>query len=200
MSHTIQAALPVRPAVLTVIALHAALVVALAMNLKSIDRRPEPEDPTWVPVPPVVVDPRPAPDQNALGPTTFDRVMPRPTQPDVPIDQSTPETTQPAQDPLAGAVSPTPVFVWSRAEVVDRTEIPYPMERGVKPEGIVRLRLLIGTDGRPLQIVLGISSGYPSLDRAALRAVAHWRFKPRLLNGQPVESWAEMPVVFRLVN
>ena len=200
MSHTIQAALPVRPAVLMVIALHAALVVALAMNFRYIDREKELPDPQLVPVAPEEVDPRPAPDRNALGPVTFDPVTPVPTEPDVPVDPSAADSTQLAQQPLANAMGPSTPSIWSRPQIVDQTDIPYPAERGVKPEGTVRLRLLIGIDGRPLQIVLGVSSGHPALDRAALNAVAHWRFKPRLRNGQPVESWAEMPIVFRLEN
>ena len=35
-------------------------------------------------------------------------------------------------------------------------------------------------------------------DRAAMRAVSKWKFKPRLVNGQPVAARAEQVVEFRL--
>jgi protein TonB len=116
------------------------------------------------------------------------------------MDQLPSEDTTPVSQPAGDAISPSKPLVWAQPLVVDWTDIPYPTERGVRPEGTVRLRLRIGIDGQPLEVLLGASSGYVALDRAALKAVAHWRFKPRLLNGQPVESWAEMPIVFRLEN
>jgi len=200
MSQTFQAALPVRPAVLAVIALHAALVVGIAMNFRYIVSKDKTPDIETFDVPLSDVDPRPEPDRNMLAPMTLDRVMPMPAEPDVPVDQSAAQNSQPVQQPPGDAISQPKAFVWTRPQIVDQTEIPYPTDGGVQPEGIVHLRLRIGIDGRPLEVVLGASSGHRALDRAALKAVAHWRFKPRLLNGQPVESWAEMPIVFRLEN
>src|SRR5882672_10565789 len=126
MSQTIQAAQPVRPAVLAVVALHGALVVALAMNLKYIDREKTLPDPEIVPVAPEEVDPRSAPDRNALGPVIFDPVTPAPMEPDVPVDPSTVDNTQLAQQPLADAIGPSTSPIWSRPQIVDQTDIPYP--------------------------------------------------------------------------
>ncbi|HEX5413424.1 MAG TPA: energy transducer TonB [Terriglobia bacterium] len=56
-------------------------------------------------------------------------------------------------------------------------------------QGAVRLEALIATDGtiKDLKIV----SGHPLLVKAALEAVEHWRYRPTLLNGQPVEVETE---------
>ncbi len=87
-----------------------------------------------------------------------------------------------------------------KPQILEQTEIPYPTIGLIKPEGTVRLRLRIGVNGRPTEVAVGTSSGYVALHRAAIKAVAHWRFKPRMLDGNLVESWVEMPIVFRLRN
>jgi len=41
-------------------------------------------------------------------------------------------------------------------------------------------------------------AGFALLDREALRAVATWRFLPKLVDGAPVVSTLEVPVRFEL--
>jgi protein TonB len=41
-------------------------------------------------------------------------------------------------------------------------------------------------------------SGHPMLAPAAIDAVKHWRYKPFLLNGQPVEVETTVTVNFRM--
>jgi protein TonB len=55
---------------------------------------------------------------------------------------------------------------------------------------------VIGRDGsiRNLQLI----SGPPLLVAAALDAVRQWRYKPTLLNGEPVEVITEIAVNFAL--
>ena len=63
-------------------------------------------------------------------------------------------------------------------------------------QGTVRLEALISTDGiiKHLRVV----SGHPLLVKAALEAVEQWRYRPTLLNGQPVEVETEIDVNFAL--
>ncbi|HEV2617579.1 MAG TPA: energy transducer TonB [Candidatus Acidoferrales bacterium] len=63
-------------------------------------------------------------------------------------------------------------------------------------QGVVVLHVIIGTDGkvREVQYV----SGPPLLRKAAMDAVKQWRYKPTLLNGQPVEVDTTVTVVFAL--
>jgi protein TonB len=58
------------------------------------------------------------------------------------------------------------------------------------------LSAVIDTNGQiqNLQLV----SGHPMLVPAALKAVKEWRYKPYLLNGQPVEVETTITVIFTL--
>lgn len=63
-------------------------------------------------------------------------------------------------------------------------------------QGAVLLHAIIGRDGtiQNLQVV----SGHPLLVRAALEAVRQWRYRPYLLNGDPVEVETQITVNFTL--
>jgi len=73
----------------------------------------------------------------------------------------------------------------------------YPdVARQARIQGIVRLDAIISKEGAPLS--LEIISGHPLLQQSALQAVSQWRYKPTLLNGQPVEVVTTVDVVFTL--
>jgi protein TonB len=63
-------------------------------------------------------------------------------------------------------------------------------------QGTVVLHAVIGKDGQVqgLQVV----SGHPMLSAAAINAVKQWRYKPYMLNGQPVEIDTNITVNFTL--
>ena len=63
-------------------------------------------------------------------------------------------------------------------------------------EGRVVLRVLVSKEGRALKVSLAKSSGHAILDRAAIKAVKEWAFKPGKLNGAPVDMWVKVPVVY----
>lgn len=66
-------------------------------------------------------------------------------------------------------------------------------------EGTVLLRVLVGIDGRPLEVGIEKSSGHAVLDREALRHVQRtWRFRPALRDGQAVQAVGIVPIDFRL--
>jgi protein TonB len=56
----------------------------------------------------------------------------------------------------------------------------------------------IATDGKALQALVNISSGYPRLDRAALNSVLNWRFIPGNKAGVPQQMWVNIPINFVL--
>ena len=62
--------------------------------------------------------------------------------------------------------------------------------------GTVRLRAIIATDGKIAS--LEVISGPPLLRRATVDAVIHWRYKPTLLDGRPVEVETSIDVVYQL--
>jgi protein TonB len=52
----------------------------------------------------------------------------------------------------------------------------------------------------PLGVAVMDTSGYPSLDAAALSAVRQWRFIPATQAGRSVLAVADVPIRFRLDN
>lgn len=65
-------------------------------------------------------------------------------------------------------------------------------------EGVVTVRVLIGTDGRVKQVEAVRSDNDGFLDTTRRQALGKWRFLPATRDGVPVESWREMTVRFRL--
>ncbi|HEV2247449.1 MAG TPA: energy transducer TonB [Terriglobia bacterium] len=65
-----------------------------------------------------------------------------------------------------------------------------------RTQGTVRLEALIAADGTVTD--LKVVGGHPLLVKAALEAVERWRYRPTLLNGQPVEVETEIDVNFAL--
>ncbi|TAM81715.1 MAG: energy transducer TonB [Acidobacteria bacterium] len=73
----------------------------------------------------------------------------------------------------------------------------YPqLAKTARIQGTVRLEALIATDGTIKD--LKVLSGHPLLVKAALEAVERWRYRPTLLNGQPVEVETEIDVNFAM--
>ena len=69
----------------------------------------------------------------------------------------------------------------------------------VRPEGRLRLRLLVRADGTVGAVELLVSSGDAELDRAAVTALSGWHFEPARRDGQPVDSYYVVWVAFRAV-
>jgi protein TonB len=83
------------------------------------------------------------------------------------------------------------------AQMISRIEPQYPtIAIQTKTEGTVRLHAIISRDGRITS--LDVLSGHPFLVKAALDAVRQWRYRPTLLNGEPVEVETSITVIFRL--
>ena len=66
--------------------------------------------------------------------------------------------------------------------------------------GRVMLRVSVSAHGRPLEVDVAKTSGYPILDSAALSAVRQWQFIPAMQAGTPVAAVAEVPVRFQIDN
>jgi protein TonB len=81
--------------------------------------------------------------------------------------------------------------------LIHREEPAYPpLARAARVQGEVVLSAIISTNGtiENLQLV----SGHPMLVPNAIAAVKQWRYKPYLLNGQPVEVETTITVIFTL--
>jgi periplasmic protein TonB len=73
----------------------------------------------------------------------------------------------------------------------------YPPEAGrARIEGTVVLLAVIGKDGTVQDV--RVQSGPPLLAQAAMEAVKQWRYRPYLLNGEPVEVDSQITITFNL--
>jgi periplasmic protein TonB len=73
-----------------------------------------------------------------------------------------------------------------------------PIAKVTRKEGTVMLQATISTSG--LIENLRVLSGDQMLTQAALDAVRNWRYRPYLLNGQPVEVETTINVIFKLTQ
>ena len=73
-----------------------------------------------------------------------------------------------------------------------------PLARQARIQGTVKLTAIIAKNGSIEK--LEVLSGHPLLVPSALQAVKQWRYKPTLLNGQPVEVVTQVDVNFTLTG
>ena len=104
---------------------------------------------------------------------------------------------------LAKSPVPTPVKrmrIASRiaeANLIHDVAPQYPPEAGrARIEGTVVLMAVIGTDGSVKDV--GVESGLPILAQAAIDAVKQWRYKPYMIDGEPVEVDSRITINFTL--
>jgi periplasmic protein TonB len=112
---------------------------------------------------------------------------------------------------IGGIISSTPVAVpkvatpqrvrvssgVSSGLLIRRVNPTYPpLARQARIQGVVILQAQISKDGsiENLQLI----SGHPMLAPAAIEAVKQWKYKPYLLNGEPVEVETQVQVNFTL--
>jgi protein TonB len=85
----------------------------------------------------------------------------------------------------------------TRGLLIHREEPTYPpLARSARVQGDVVLSAIIDGNGQIQNLTL--VSGHPMLVPAAIAAVKQWRYKPYLLNGQPVEVETTITVIFTL--
>ena len=103
---------------------------------------------------------------------------------------------------LAKAPAPAPKRIRLAQRVVEANLIhdvtpTYPAEAGrARIEGTVVLVAVIGKDGSVQDV--RVESGLPILAQAAIDAVRQWRYRPYLLNGEPVEVDSRITINFTL--
>jgi protein TonB len=104
--------------------------------------------------------------------------------------------------PVTVVHSPAPASLRLPSKLVESTIIyktipQYPaIAKAARQEGTVILQAMISKSGtiEHLQVV----SGPPTLQQAALDAVKTWRYRPYLLNDQPIEVDTTVSVIFKL--
>ena len=85
-----------------------------------------------------------------------------------------------------------------RPVLVERNDPVYPKKAAKAGiEGTVIIEIVVGLDGKAHDARV-VHSVDPELDRAALKCVEGWRFRPGMVNGEPVAVLATAEVNFRL--
>jgi periplasmic protein TonB len=97
----------------------------------------------------------------------------------------------------ADNVKPPVISVLEQGVVISRVQPLYPHIAIVnRIQGTVHLNAVIASNGRLEE--LRVLSGHPMLAQAALDAVRQWKFRPYVLNGQPIPVQTEVIVNFGL--
>ena len=73
-----------------------------------------------------------------------------------------------------------------------------PLAKQARIQGVVKLNAVISKEGAIEQLT--VVSGHPLLIPSALEAVKKWRYKPTLLNSEPVEVITQIDVNFTLTQ
>ena len=107
-------------------------------------------------------------------------------------------TAMPLLSPVP-AVHPVRVSHMMEGNLIHRVQPEYPtLARQARIQGTVVLRAVISREGKieNLQVI----SGHPMLVQAAMEAVRQWRYRPYILNDQPVEVETQVTVNFTLAG
>jgi periplasmic protein TonB len=143
---------------------------------------PAPVKPTLVPV----THPKlPTPVVQLIEIDTLDSPAPGPD----PAPSSSLLVTRPGPD--NGGDKGYPVSMGGQElKVVRRVAPMYPRDSAMRGEaGLVQMRAQVDARGRVTEVQLVRSSGFDSLDKAAVRAVGKWRFEPQVQDGRAVSAW-----------
>ena len=181
----------------------------------------EPEMPVFPPPPELatVVEP-PPPD---LPPPVFpiDTPPPQPPKekkeakptppPPPPRPPERPKVTAPAKPAQAPAAQPAETAARpapsSAPKTVSASQVAYIVppstayparSRRAGEQGRVKLLVLVDIAGRPAQVNLQASSGFPALDEAAVNAVRSAQFRPYSEGGVAQAVWVVVPIDFVL--
>ena len=102
-----------------------------------------------------------------------------------------------APPPRPAALKPLRISHWAEGNLVYRVQPLYPeIARQARIQGAVVLRAVVSKNGTIENLTT--ESGHPALAAAAINAVKQWRYRPYLLNNEPIEVETEITVNFVL--
>lgn len=171
---------------------------------------PKPEEPKpkdKPPEPPKMVEkvakvPEPVKQVEKVMPVQKTTPVAQPTKVAIPAPAA-PSTPSPspvaAPAPVAAAPTPKPAGVnRGVSEGSAGCEKPeYPREAEMSGEqGTVRIRVLVDTNGKVIEVKVKKSSGSRILDKAATKAYSLCTFKPAMKDGVPQQDWYEIEYPF----
>ncbi|MGO9403073.1 MAG: energy transducer TonB [Terriglobales bacterium] len=102
-----------------------------------------------------------------------------------------------APPPTPAPTRPLRISHWAEGNLIYRVQPIYPpLARQARIQGTVELRAIVSKAGTIEN--LAVVSGHPMLVKSALEAVRQWRYRPYLLNSEPIEVETEITVNFLL--
>src|ERR1700675_765808 len=103
----------------------------------------------------------------------------------------------PPPPPPAAPAHPLKVSHWAEGNIIYRVQPAYPtIARLARVQGTVELRAIVSKAGT-IENLIAVS-GHPMLVKSAIEAVRQWRYRPYLLNNEPLEVETEITVNFVL--
>jgi len=126
--------------------------------------------------------------------------------PEMPLDVPVVPPVETDVAPVADTTAITAAQSDAPSQVQDlkakqRVEPTYPpAARRDGEEGTVRLKVLVDERGKPGDVQIAQSSGFPRLDDAAVNAVRRWRFQAATNGTTAVSAWTQVAITFRLTS
>ncbi|MGH8081566.1 MAG: energy transducer TonB [Lysobacter sp.] len=158
--------------------------------------------------PPVIITHAPPPPDTPVQ-ITHAKVTPAPVE--QPRQEIVVENTTPSEiDTRVAVTTPTiapptsnignEVLTGATLQSLKNPPPAYPREAVMgNLTGVVELEILVGIDGKPLDVIIVRSSGHRILDQAAVKVVkSRWTFQPAMSNGQAVQARGRVPIEFKL--
>lgn len=157
---------------------------------------------------PAISTPAPQPAKPTPRPATIKRAAANKAPPQSqPTEQPGKEVTAPQQTAIVKPPAPAPapeqalVGPYGRAGYLNNPPPTYPpIAARLHQQGVVVLRVHVRADGRPEQVQVFTSSGFDSLDQAAIKAVNQWTFMPAKRGEVATDGWVNVPLAFKLSN
>jgi protein TonB len=87
----------------------------------------------------------------------------------------------------------------TKPKVIRQMPVSYPKlakQNGI--EGRVVVRVLIGKNGKAEKLEVVESKPEGVFDENAMKSLKYWQFRPGILNGELVSTWASIPISFKL--
>lgn len=177
-----------------VVAVHIAVFFALSAARPSITVLKPLQDSVavFIPLQPPKPKPLPKPPQVTQRVEAQELPVPQPDPvvvPDVPLVQDS------GANAAIAATDTTPTVPANSFSITRRIDPTYPAaSQRAGEQGTVVLNIVIGPDGKPLEVMVAKSSGFAALDEAALKAARQWRFATNVQGLARVS----VPITFRL--
>jgi protein TonB len=182
-------------------ALHIVVIYGLYLGLTKGFSTFVPRGPmTFVPVaPPKPPPPKPTatPHVTLINPVGQEIPIPRI---DIAPEPGTQTITLPPGNPPVGLDPPIVVAAHGIADTHSTPNYP-PLSIRLNQTGNVMLKLSIDEHGAVVAASIEKSSGYDSLDHAAVAwVISHWRYEPATKDGKPFATTTDALVTFRLTG